>query len=49
MLYYADIIRLGELPSFEMEKIEFFDSLPENWTYPEIQPQLLKKINEIIL
>ncbi len=48
MLYYADISRFEELPSFEMEKIELFDSLPDNWTYPEIQPNLLEKVNNVI-
>jgi len=45
MLYYADISKFEELPNFEMEKIELFDSLPENWTYPEIQPKLIEKVN----
>jgi 8-oxo-dGTP diphosphatase len=35
MLYYADILKFDVLPNLEMEKIEFFDSLPDNWTYPE--------------
>ncbi len=45
MLYYADIQSFDELPNLEIEKIELFDELPDNWTYPEIQPFLLKKIN----
>lgn len=48
MLYYADILRFEEIPSFEMEKIELFDRLPDNWTYPEIQPKLLEKVNSVI-
>ena len=48
MLYYADISKFEELPDFEMEKIELFDSLPENWTYPEIQPKLIEKVNNFI-
>ena len=48
MLYYADISKFEELPDFEMEKIELFDSLPENWTYPEIQPKLIEKANNFI-
>lgn len=44
MLYYADITKFEELPNYEMEKIEFFHSLPDNWTYPKIHPQLLQKI-----
>ncbi len=48
MLYYADITKFEELPDYEMEKIELFRVLPDNWTYPEIQPILLQKIENII-
>lgn len=43
-LYYADIKKFSKLPNFEIERIELFDKLPNNWTYPEIQPRLLEKI-----
>lgn len=43
-LYYANIKEFGKLPNFEIERIELFDKLPDNWTYPEIQPKLLEKI-----
>lgn len=36
-LYYADIVELGELPKYEIEKIYIKDSLDLNWTYPDIQ------------
>ena len=49
MLYYADIIKFEELPNYEMEKIQLFDNLPDNWTYPEIQPILLKKVKKAML
>lgn len=48
MLFYADIKTLGEMPNFEMEKVELFNELPNKWTYPEIQPLLLSKIKNII-
>ena len=48
MLCYADISKFEELPDYEMEKIELFDSLPENWTYPEIQPKLIEKVNNFL-
>lgn len=41
-LFYAEIASFGEIHS-EMEKIILTDVLPENWTYPEIQPALLKE------
>lgn len=42
MLCYADIAEFGELHS-EMERVELFDALPDNWTYPLIQPLLIKE------
>ncbi len=47
MLYFADIIEFGELPSFEIEKIELLDVLPQKWTYPLIQPLLLKQVKKL--
>lgn len=42
-LYAAEITSFGELHS-EIEKIVLLDEPPEdNWTYPEIQPELLKE------
>lgn len=46
MLYYADIYKFEELPPLEIERIEEFDCLPDNWTYPYIQPKLFEKILE---
>lgn len=48
MLYYADILKFGELPSYEIEKIELFDELPDSWTYPEIQLILIEKYYDAI-
>lgn len=42
MLYYAGISLLGGLHS-EIERIVLSDALPERWTYPEIQPELMKE------
>lgn len=43
MLYYANVAELaGELHS-EIERIELFDKVPENWTYPLIQPLLMRE------
>jgi 8-oxo-dGTP diphosphatase len=46
-LFYAEIKAFGELPDFEMEKVELFDELPNKWTYPEIQPILLSKVKDM--
>ena len=49
MLYYADIKSFGCLPpESEMERVEQFEHLPSEWTYPLIQPKLLEKINSYI-
>ena len=44
MLYRAEVRALGELPAdFEMAEVRRFDALPSSWTYPEIQPLLLRR------
>ena len=43
-LYFAEIKNFeGELHS-EIERVELFDELPTNWTYPQIQPLLLERL-----
>ena len=45
MLYYANVSRLGALPEgSEIAEIGYFDDLPENLTYPAIQPHLYREI-----
>ena len=41
MLYYADIFSFEQELHSEIEKIVISDRLPENWTYPLIQPKLI--------
>lgn len=48
MLYFADITKFEELPGYEMEKVELFEQLPENWTYPDIQPRLIEKVLHVL-
>ncbi|MBQ6351498.1 MAG: NUDIX domain-containing protein [Methanobrevibacter sp.] len=43
-LYYAEIKNFESELHSEIEKVELFDELPTNWTYPQIQPLLLKEI-----
>lgn len=44
MLFGARIQSLGALPrDFEMAEVKLTKALPEEWTYPQIQPFLLKK------
>lgn len=43
-LYCAQIKSFeGELHS-EIERVELFEDLPTNWTYPQIQPLLIKEV-----
>lgn len=44
-LYYADIEELEPELHSEIEKVFFMDELPDRWTYPLIQPLLLKEAN----
>lgn len=46
MLYYADIRSFEKELHSEIEKIIITENLPTEWTYPEIQPKLLKEAKE---
>lgn len=46
MLYYADIKAFEKELHSEIEKIIITDQLPKTWTYPEIQPKLIKESKE---
>ena len=50
MLYFAEIFSFGELPKLEMAEIKLSDELPEiqSWTYPLIQPKLLKEAERVM-
>lgn len=48
MLYFAEIRSLGELPPLEIEKINLFDDIPKNLTYPAIQPYLFERVQEFL-
>ena len=36
--------RLGTLPPLEMAEMRCCEAVPGSWTYPQIQPKLLKAI-----
>lgn len=44
MLFFADVQVFEKNLYSEIEKIYLFDNLPERWTYPKIQPILLKEV-----
>ncbi len=47
-LYFADITTFETELHSEIEKIELFDDLPAKWTYPLIQPFLVKEVERRI-
>lgn len=42
-VFAAVIDRLGELPPLEMSRVQLFDALPENLTYPLVTPALFRE------
>lgn len=44
MVFLAEVFDFCSLPDYEIAALDFFDQLPDNLTYPEIQPILLKKV-----
>ena len=45
LLCFAEITEFAKELHSEMEKIVLMDELPENWTYPLIQPKLIEEWN----
>jgi len=46
-LFYADITEISTIPcTSEIEEIVMMDRLPDNLTYPDIQPRLFNKVVE---
>ncbi|SCY36191.1 NUDIX domain-containing protein [Ruminococcus sp. YE282] len=43
MLYYADIFEFESELHSEIEKVILSDNLADKWTYPQIQPFLIKE------
>lgn len=47
MLYFAQVDSLGSLPEYEIAEAKCFGTLPKErdfWTYPDIQPHLIRKV-----
>jgi len=45
MLFSAEVFSFGPL-EHEIEEIRIADEVPGQWTYPDIQPHLMKRINK---
>ena len=48
LLCFAEITEFAKELHSEMEKVVLMDELPENWTYPLIQPKLIEKYLRVI-
>ena len=48
MLFYADVKAFEKELHSEIERIVIRDDLPENLTYPEIQPYLMREVQKRI-
>lgn len=47
MFYFAQIFSFQPLPqNFEMKRVELFDTLPQEMTYPHIQPFLVEMVRQ---
>ncbi len=49
MLYYAKIKELGNLLDSEIEKIDFFDDIPEDLSFPMFHPKYFCEIKNFLL
>lgn len=47
MLCYAEIQTFEKELHSEIESVLITEHLPKNWTYPDIQPKLMKKIRDL--
>ncbi len=43
MLFFANIYEFSDSLASEIELVKLFDSLPQEWTYPQIQPYLIEE------
>jgi 8-oxo-dGTP diphosphatase len=47
-LFFAEIEEFDKLPDFETGEIIFCDEMPENLSYPLIQPVLFRKVRQFL-
>lgn len=49
MLYFAEVETLSPIPAgSEIESVHLFDTLPDNLTYPHIQPALTRHVEALL-
>ncbi|MFL0270097.1 NUDIX domain-containing protein [Candidatus Clostridium radicumherbarum] len=47
-LFYAEVVALEDLPDLEIGEVQLFDDMPDNLTYPLIQPFLFQRTIEFL-
>jgi len=47
-LFFAEVSALGALPESEIERIDFFDEMPEVLSFPLYHPVHLRKVQETL-
>lgn len=47
VVFAAEIKALGDMPPSEMKEVGFFDTLPDNLTYPDITPVLFREAEKL--
>ena len=47
ILCYAEIEEIGELPDYEIEKVGYFDDIPDDLTFPDTHKVLFEKVLEV--
>lgn len=47
-LFFAEIHRLGELPESEIAEYQFYETLPRDLTYPNIQPYFYERVKSFL-
>lgn len=47
-LFYAEVDSLGDLPDLEIVEVKLFNDMPNNLTYPLIQPYLFRRTLEFL-
>ena len=48
LLFYAEIEEFGDLPESEIERIGFFQDIPDELSFPLFHPKHLNKVKEVL-
>ena len=47
VVFLADVRSIGQLPESEMKEVRLFTELPDNLTYPDVTPKLMREALEM--